>query len=166
MEITLKSIHHSSHLSQETHAFTATIYVDGKKAGTAENDGWGGQTNCWIDNKELRKKVEEHFKGLPSIKDSVGGHEFEYQPALHHEVDKRLEEHLDLKEVQRIMRKGVAFIKDKGIYTVSYRKNAHIPKPRLLELVREKQKGRIILQDVPKNELLKVVKEKTDLFEL
>jgi len=40
--ITLKSIKVHHGLSQETHAYTATIYVDGKRFGTVENAGHGG----------------------------------------------------------------------------------------------------------------------------
>ena len=42
MNIELKNFKHSEFMSQETHAFEATVWVDGKRAFTAENDGHGG----------------------------------------------------------------------------------------------------------------------------
>ena len=42
MHIDLKSFKHYSRLSQETVAFDAVLYVDGKKMGTVQNEGRGG----------------------------------------------------------------------------------------------------------------------------
>lgn len=50
MELTLRSIKIAKHLSEETTAFTATVYIDGKKAGFARNDGRGGSNFVdWTD---------------------------------------------------------------------------------------------------------------------
>ena len=40
--VALKSLKIAKHLSRETLAFTATVYVDGKKIGYAQNQGHGG----------------------------------------------------------------------------------------------------------------------------
>ena len=40
--VVLKSLKIAKHLSRETLAFTATVYVDGKKIGYAQNQGIGG----------------------------------------------------------------------------------------------------------------------------
>ena len=45
MQFELRRVSYSATLSQETSAFTADIWVDGKKAGSAENHGTGGCTN-------------------------------------------------------------------------------------------------------------------------
>ena len=44
MIITLKNFKHAAFASQETYCFEATVYIDGKKAGTASNEGHGGCT--------------------------------------------------------------------------------------------------------------------------
>lgn len=44
MKLQLKSIKYSPSLSQETHAFTANVYLNNKKVGYARNDGIGGCT--------------------------------------------------------------------------------------------------------------------------
>ena len=50
MELTLKSIKINSQLSEETTCFSATIYIDGKKAGLASNRGQGGPNDIdWTD---------------------------------------------------------------------------------------------------------------------
>lgn len=42
MKIEIKNLKLSRHLSEETNAFTATVYVDGQKAFDATNHGQGG----------------------------------------------------------------------------------------------------------------------------
>ena len=42
MNISLKSVKIADHLSQETNAFTATLYVDGKRTARIRNGGTGG----------------------------------------------------------------------------------------------------------------------------
>ena len=48
--LTIKKMNVALNLSRETTAFTADIYYEGEKVGSAENDGNGGATNCWIKN--------------------------------------------------------------------------------------------------------------------
>jgi len=50
MELTLKGIKINKQLSEETDCFSATIYIDGKKAGLAANRGQGGPNDIdWTD---------------------------------------------------------------------------------------------------------------------
>lgn len=51
MEIKLKNLKIAKFMSEETTCFQATVYVDGKKAGMAQNDGHGGSTYCHLDPK-------------------------------------------------------------------------------------------------------------------
>lgn len=60
MEITLKNLKVIKCMSEETTCFQATVYVDGKKAGTAQNDGHGGCTYCHLDPK-FRHIEEQKF---------------------------------------------------------------------------------------------------------
>lgn len=51
MQLTLKNLKISAFMSEETTCFQATVYVDGKKVGTAQNDGHGGPTYYHLDPK-------------------------------------------------------------------------------------------------------------------
>ncbi len=62
MEIALKNISYSERLSEETNCFSATIYIDGKKAGEASNHGHGGPT--MIRPRELEQKIDAYAKTL------------------------------------------------------------------------------------------------------
>jgi uncharacterized protein (DUF2235 family) len=50
--LTIKKMNVALNLSRETTAFTADIYYEGEKVGSAENDGNGGATNVWIEREE------------------------------------------------------------------------------------------------------------------
>ena len=65
MQIELRRVSYSATLSQETSAFTADIWVDGKKAGSAENHGTGGCTN--IHPHALQQRLDEQGKTLPQV---------------------------------------------------------------------------------------------------
>lgn len=53
MKFELKNISYNSRLSEETAAYSATLFIDGKKAGTVSNHGHGG-----CDNQHLEKWVD------------------------------------------------------------------------------------------------------------
>jgi len=59
MKIELKNIHYSVALSEETHAFTANLYVNGAHVGYAKNDGQGGNTFYHAKDPDSRKIVNE-----------------------------------------------------------------------------------------------------------
>ena len=66
MKIEIKNIKHYESMSEETNCFQATIYIDGKKAGTASNRGYGDPIN--IVPYELHKSINDYAKTLPAIK--------------------------------------------------------------------------------------------------
>lgn len=86
MNITLKSVKYNNALSRDSHCFSATVYVDGKKVFGIMDDGWGGDMepfkvkggveDLWatykaIDaelKKEPRVQTEKHIElGLPVL---------------------------------------------------------------------------------------------------
>lgn len=63
MNIELKRFTTNARLSQESTAFAADVWVDGKKVGTAANSGHGGATIVHLD-PSVRAEVEAHGKRL------------------------------------------------------------------------------------------------------
>jgi hypothetical protein len=55
MRIEMKNVKIAASLSEETLAFTASIYVDGKRVGDASNHGTGGMTMVWIGWREVAR---------------------------------------------------------------------------------------------------------------
>lgn len=65
MKIELKNIKVSERLSDETTCFSATIYIDGKRAGEVVNRGCGGPNEYAFPDRELHKQFDAFCESLP-----------------------------------------------------------------------------------------------------
>ncbi len=105
MDIKLKNLKHARNLSEETNAFTADVYVDGKKVAYAKNDGHGGNTmvreypepGC----RETLDKAEAYAKTLPPIIHD----DFELPMDLEFFIDELVDGDLKEKEQARFKKK-------------------------------------------------------------
>ena len=113
MKIELKKISIYERMSEETTAFVADLYINGKLVGECKNDGHGGCTDIRGNSKEsnqLIAEAEAYFKSLPKTK--TEGYNFEYQPSLEYFIDDFLTEFLRKKEVKKmkkIMQTAIVF---------------------------------------------------------
>ena len=73
MKVELKSVKVMESLSEETTCFSANIYIDGKKVGTAENRGQGGPTDYHINDPKVLAEFQAYGKSLPDKEVSLGG---------------------------------------------------------------------------------------------
>lgn len=110
MDIKLKNIRHMPSLSEETEAFTADLYINGKKAGVTSNQGHGGNTGYHAlseAGKQLIKEAEQYCKSLPpqQIPNGDGSPPLELNPDLESVIDDLLYEHLREKELRRFNKK-------------------------------------------------------------
>ncbi|WP_286883078.1 hypothetical protein [Sphingobacterium sp. UBA5980] len=111
MNIELKNVKHFPSLSEETEAFTASLYIDGKHAGYAKNAGHGGSTDYYHKDgkgKELIKQAEDHTKSFKEPDDNF------INMALEEKINDLLYEHLQKKDLEKFNKK-LAKITDKGI---------------------------------------------------
>lgn len=110
MKIELKNVKYAAFASQETNCFNATIYVDGVKAGTVQNQGNGGPDD--IHPRDLRKKLDDFAKTLPPIDVS-----YMYKDGLPHTIDpdaeimigELLNEWLKKRDLKRLCAKHILF---------------------------------------------------------
>ena len=68
MQIELKNVKIAEHLSEETTAFTADLYVNSRKIAFVKNEGQGGSTHYQLYKKEdtpILRQAEEYCKSLP-----------------------------------------------------------------------------------------------------
>lgn len=63
--IQLKNVKIAWNMSEETTAFTATLYIDGKLAAHVKNEGTGGDNYPRFTDRELEKEFHEFCKNLP-----------------------------------------------------------------------------------------------------
>lgn len=158
-KITLKSIKHHAGLSEETHAYTATIYVDGSRFASVRNAGHGGSDEVHpltggypaIDELENRikatypKKVSKYFpEGLEESLESI--------------CCNLVNEFLRNREFKKLMRR-ICYIKagEEGIYSLPAK---YKPTPEMLAEVASwewAKEGVTFLNTLPEDEALAIV---------
>lgn len=106
MQIELKNIKFFEAMSEETNAFVADVYVNGKKVAYAKNDGHGGCTfyHAYEGKRELVKQAEQFCEALPPIKYSKY-RDFEIPMNLEHKIDELFEEWLKAKDQAKFDKK-------------------------------------------------------------
>jgi len=62
MKIELKNVKHAAFASEETHCFSATVYLDGVRSGTVSNEGHGGCNR--YEPRELETTIDTYAKTL------------------------------------------------------------------------------------------------------
>jgi hypothetical protein len=108
MKIELRNVQFAAFMSEETNAFTATIYVNGKKAGEASNQGHGGSTD--VQPHSLAETLDAYGATLPrhvsTLKDdSDPTGFFTQQPDAEHIVDNLFEQWLEAREAAKERKK-------------------------------------------------------------
>lgn len=116
MKIELKNIKHSEFASQETNCYQATIYIDGKKVGTVENDGHGGCDN--VHPWQVAQQIDAYAKTLPktvcSFIDPETAKPAEMEQTHETIFGDILTSWLMSKDLKRLMSKRIVFVKEDG----------------------------------------------------
>jgi hypothetical protein len=158
MKLSLKNLKVSEHLSEETTAFTATVYIDGERAFYARNQGHGGENmlDPITADRSGRKKIylaQEHFRAQPSVPCEYDGSPLPM--SLDFAVSLAVEEALYLKDMKRCLRK-VTVLTPEGIQTF---KAAFKPTPENLDHIAQKYPDYVILNTLSETDALTVWKE-------
>jgi hypothetical protein len=126
MKITLKNIKFSEALSEETNAFVADVYVNGKKVAYAKNEGHGGCTfyHAYEGKRGLLEQAEQFCLGLPPIK----AYSMELPMNLEMKIDMLLEDWLRAKDQKRLDKKlekdclkGICYKTDNGYSLIQWK---------------------------------------------
>jgi hypothetical protein len=130
MKIELKNFRFYDRLSEETYCFTANIWVNGAKCGSAENRGYGGETDYHHEgteiSKQLIKQAEEYCLKLPPIvwESSVSGKYLSLDMNLTRYIDelvtalvKKKEDEVNARKLNKDMQKAI-LIGDENTYRV------------------------------------------------
>lgn len=151
--ITLKNVKHFEAGSQETHCYTATIYVDGKRFATVDNNGHGGCDNVhpisggWAAIKELEERIKSTF---PRI---------EFEPSLETICGDLVNDFLINREFKKAMRRICYFkANERGIYQLPAK---YKPTTDMIDQLKAKAswaKGVTFLADLTESEAMEVFK--------
>lgn len=164
MKIELKNIKYAEFASHETSCYEATIYIDGKKVGTVENDGHGGtdMVHPWA----VAQQIDAYAATLPKIvcsfEDPDTGKPAEM--AQNHETifGDILADWLRAKDLKRMMAKRVLFVKEDGLIYQTKTMAApalrqYLNEPKLKDLY----KGKTILNLLPFEQAMTIYKGAT-----
>lgn len=162
MKIELRNIQHYPRLSQETNAYNAVIYIDGKAWANVQNDGHGGcdlvtpLRHTYEGFRARLKEVEEYVAANHpplDLSDYGGG---TVPCSLEHVCGRLLDAHLAGKRLRTLM-SGKVFYKraDGKIYTASLRGKKVLTREevdRIASQVRAKEPDAQILNLLPFDE--------------
>ena len=132
MKIELKHFKHYERLSEETHCFTANLYVNGQYCGTAENRGIGGCTDYRPEHTEesrkLLKLAEDYCLTLPPSTWEANGKTYSIKMNLENYIDDIVCELIKTKQMQKfaqkmrkIMDKAILIGNDKEYRTIGFK---------------------------------------------
>jgi len=112
IDITLKNVKHAAFASQDTHCFSADIYIGGKREGSARNTGHGGATH--IEPHRLAEKLDTYAATLPRVTSTMADETdptgfLTYAQTGETLIEHLLEKHLLEKEVKRAMSRRILF---------------------------------------------------------
>ena len=167
MKIELKSFKHAEFASHETHCYEATVYVDGKRAFYASNDGRGGADfyeplhSKRKDPKEARSefdvvmaKIEAHCATLPKW-----GSEFAIEDNMDVDIEiligDIINKKLTSKELKKSLKNKVLFVNENGIYQTTYGNKRPVDK-NLIDMVKDENPDCIVLNSLAFSEALEI----------
>ncbi|QIH33468.1 hypothetical protein [Sphingobacterium sp. DR205] len=104
MKIELKRIQYYSRQSEETNAFNADLYIDGKKVGEASNYGHGDPISYGSLTEEGRKAIreaEQYCMSLPREEYTIGGNTHTYEMTLESYIGRIIDDFVNEKELQK-----------------------------------------------------------------
>jgi predicted CXXCH cytochrome family protein len=111
-KIQLKNLKHSDFASQETYCFEASVYIDGKKAGTVSNQGCGG-CHSYHPNT-LYQLLKAEADKLPPHEWRLNEEVLTIQPDADTIISELVTEALAIKDLKSGMRRRILFIGENG----------------------------------------------------
>ena len=114
MKIELKALKYSDFASQETHCFQANIYIDGKKAGWAENNGHGGMTS--IHPHQLYTTIRQCTDKIPPRIVKYGDTEMSIDTSPDSYIDELVTLALHERDLKRAMKTRILFTRKNQVF--------------------------------------------------
>lgn len=156
-KITLKNLKIMKSLSDETLCFTATGYVDGKKAFDVSNRGHGGCHDYHAYDEALLDRADAYAKSLPPyVWSSAPTADHCETHQLAYDLDMLIDDLIDAmeleKRVKRLLAK-VVMIDGGKIYTFT-----SAPRPDLIDRIKAKYPTGVILNTMPLTDAIDAIR--------
>ncbi len=158
MRIELRKVEYSARLSQETAAFGAEIWIDGRRAGHARNHGQGGP--ILFSPMSLGQRLDKHGKTLPPETIAVDP-PFVIQPDDEWIVGRLLTDWILLRDLRRDLRNRALYTRtDKpGLFRTSVLKPVQLEQVLESDEVRGRWSVAVFLNQLPVDEALRLFRE-------
>ena len=159
MKVELKNLKHSEFASRETNCFEATVWINGKRAFYARNDGNGGaDLYAPLENQErsefngLLNDLINHCLTLPKWGSEFGGEDnMDVTPEIL--IGNLVNKMLDTKKLKKSLKAKVLFINENGIYQTAYGNKRPVDQ-NLIDMVKDENPDCIVLNCLAFNEAL------------
>lgn len=163
MKIELRNIKRAAFASEETDCFTATVYIDGVRAGEVSNDGHGGCNR--YHPRSLEERLTAHAKTLPmvvsdTLKDG-NGQPFTYQPDADAVIGDLLSAHMAEKDLKRALKSRLLWTEGAKLW-----QSKKVPETTLKTwlddprtLVKERAAGEKVLNLLPFDQALAIYRQ-------
>jgi hypothetical protein len=154
--IELKNIKVHLGLSEETHAYTAVVYVDGKKAVEVSNQGHGGGDRQLPVNGHGVREINDWCKAtmpkwslsLAQAGGLVSATEDEFETDLEMWCHQQVNDHLTSRDLKRKMRSKALFVDGGKMWEMGF-KGSRKYEPRIADEVRRQYPDAIVLNELP-----------------
>tara|TARA_R110002020_G_scaffold845_9_gene4163 strand:- start:850 stop:1380 length:531 start_codon:yes stop_codon:yes gene_type:complete len=162
----VKNVKHSDFASHETLCFECSVYFDGIKVATAENDGRGGETFVSFTDRETEKKVRAWEKEQPKIVSEYKSNKdddefFSYPFSLESAIDPLVGDFLTERDLKRKLKTKLLITDDTcdsgQFYTWTLKKFGQLSIKDIANAVlsRNKFENPVVLNMLPFEEALK-----------
>lgn len=157
MKIELKAIKYSASLSQETYAFTAKMYVDGKKYADVSNNGGGGPN--LIHRVKHNAQLDGEVMGQAYKELQAAGWGDGVIEVVENWASEAVTQHLLRKDMKADFRKSIVFRKtadDSAL--MSWKRPRQLTVDQCVASMRETWPDMVVLNTMPESEAFKEYK--------
>ena len=117
MKIELKKISYSKALSEETSAYAAQLWINGKHAADVSNHGQGGPDMVYDKDRTAVAAAEAYIATLPAVE----AYGMTLPQTLETVCGDLLNDHLLLKDMKRRLKGSLLFVEDGKLYSSKYK---------------------------------------------
>lgn len=167
MNLQLKNIQYAAFASQETHCYSATLYLDGKPVAIVWNEGNGGCDSVRPVNEksvgvfaDAIKKITAYFESQPEKDTGLengDGTPFMSKDNIESWCTRQVNHWLAVKELKKATKGHIVFTKspdEPGVFSAKIKAGDN--KDRMAAWVKSKYPAAVILNDLPVEEAIRL----------
>ncbi|MFY8162650.1 MAG: hypothetical protein ACOVKC_00275 [Brevundimonas sp.] len=154
--IALRNICHNETLSEETHAYSATLYVNGEPWGKVSNQGHGGPDDFTPSGNRDYRDIGFLNKVIAATYPPIEAYEMSLPESLEMICGGLVNDFLANRELTSKLRRNVVYKHDGKLWTHSLKGG---PVELVASYVRSKHPDAVILNELPPKEAMKIWQE-------